>query len=97
MPDTLTGTSGGTVWANDNATLFYVDADRELAAVSRQVASARDRTSPPIATSTKKPSGTFFVSVDKTQSEAFMLIGAGDHVTNEMRFIPADAPDTPPR
>ncbi len=96
LPDTLRGTAGGIVWANDNATLFYV----ELTENWRPYLVKSHRLGQDAATDRhvyQESGGTFFVSIDKTQSEAYLLIGAGDHVTSEIRFIPADAPDTPPR
>ncbi|HSG90475.1 MAG TPA: S9 family peptidase [Pseudomonadales bacterium] len=39
----------------------------------------------------------FFVGVDETQDRSFVVISAGDHVTSEIRLIPADAPLAPPR
>ncbi len=96
LPDTVVGTSGGAVWANDNATLFYVMLTENWQPylvkshrLGTAVASDREVY--------EETSGTFFVSVDKTHSEAFILIGAGDHVTSEVRFMPADAPDVTPR
>ena len=94
--DTLTGTSGGIVWANDNATLFYV----ELTENWRPYLVKSHRLGHDVAEDRhiyEESGGTFFVSVEKTQSEAYLLVSTGDHVTNEVRFIPADAPDTPPR
>ncbi len=96
LPDTLSGIAGGIVWANDNATLFYV----ELTENWRPYLVKSHRLGQDVATDRhiyQESGGTFFVSIDKTQSEAYLLIGAGDHVTSEIRFIPADAPDTPPR
>jgi oligopeptidase B len=95
LAEEIAGTSGATVWANDNATLFYVMLTENwqpyLARAHHLgtfVASDRDVY--------EEASGTFFVSVDKTHSDAFVLISAGDHVTNEIRFIPAGAPAIAP-
>jgi oligopeptidase B len=38
----------------------------------------------------------FFVHLEETQSEKFIQITAGDHVTTEVRLIPADAPTSEP-
>jgi oligopeptidase B len=95
LPDTLDGISGGTVWANDNATLFYV----VLTENWRPYLVRSHRLGEPVDADRgiyEETSGTFFVSVDKTHSDAFITIGAGDHVTNEVRLIPADTPDATP-
>ena len=39
----------------------------------------------------------FFVNIDKTSSEAFLLITTGDHVTSEVRCLPAYDPKAEPR
>ena len=96
LPDTLTGIGSGTVWANDNATLFYVVLSENWQPylvrshrLGQRVSTDRDIY--------EESSGTFFVSIDKTHSDAFIIIGAGDHVTSEARVIPADAPMTSPK
>jgi oligopeptidase B len=38
----------------------------------------------------------FFVGIDKTTSEAFLIISSGDHVTSEIRYLPADDPAAAP-
>ena len=96
LNDTITGISGGTVWANDNVTLFYVmltENWRPYLVKSHRLGQRVDADRSVY----EELGGTFFVSVDKTQSDAYILIGAGDHVTSEVHFISADAPDTPPR
>ena len=96
LDDTITGVGGAAVWANDNATLFYVVLTENWQPylvrshrLGDAVAADRDVY--------EETSGTFFVSVGKTQSQAYLLIGAGDHVTNEVRIIPADDPAAEPR
>jgi oligopeptidase B len=96
LPDTLTDLSGGTIWANDNATLFYVVLTDNWQPylvrshrLGENVEADRDIY--------EETTGTFFVSVGKTNSERFITIGAGDHVTNEVRVLSADQPDAPPR
>ena len=96
LPDTLTDLSGHTVWANDNATLFYVVLTENwhpYLVRSHRLGTGVDLDRDIY----EETTGTFFVSIDKTHSDAFITIGAGDHVTNEVRFLPADTPDTPLR
>jgi oligopeptidase B len=38
----------------------------------------------------------FFVGIDSTTSEAFLIISTGDHVTSEIRYLPADDPTARP-
>ena len=39
----------------------------------------------------------FFVGMDATQSDEWIVIGAGDHVTSELRLVPMASPLAPPR
>jgi oligopeptidase B len=39
----------------------------------------------------------FFVGIDKSSSEEFLLVTAGDHVTTEIRYLPASNPAAEPR
>ena len=39
----------------------------------------------------------FFVGIDKTSSERYLLVSTGDHVTSEIRYLPADEPAAQPR
>jgi oligopeptidase B len=39
----------------------------------------------------------FFVGISSTQSEAYILISTGDHVTNEVRYVPSVRPDAKPQ
>ena len=94
--EAIAGVGGGAVWANDNATLFYVVLTENWQPylvrshrVGTAVAADRDVY--------EEKSGTFFVSVGATQSHAYLVIGAGDHVTNEVRVLPADDPAAEPR
>jgi oligopeptidase B len=96
LDDQLTGTSGNTVWANDNTTLFYV----LLTENWRPYRVKTHRLGTPVADDHdvyEETSGTFFVGVSKTQSQDYVLIGAGDHVTSETRVVPAATPQTPPQ
>lgn len=95
LPDEIPDTSGGVVWAADNATLFYtvLDANHRPCKVMRHVLGT------PVQDDTciyEEEDPGFFVGVGQTQSGRLILIDSHDHQTSEIRFIPADAPQTAP-
>jgi oligopeptidase B len=45
----------------------------------------------------EEPDDGFFLSIGKTSSDAYVVIGAGDHETSEVRLIPAADPTAEPR
>ncbi|RME68352.1 MAG: S9 family peptidase, partial [Alphaproteobacteria bacterium] len=92
----IDNSSGAVVWAADSASFFYVELSPALrpCRVRRHVlgrAPAND------AVVYEEADEAFFVGIGKTRSREFILISAADHVTSEIRFVPARAPDAPPR
>jgi oligopeptidase B len=79
----LIDTSGNTV-GERQLTLFYVELteNRRPYRVKPTAWNAG-----PTIVMFEETSGTFFVGVSKTQSEDYVPIGAGDHVTSETRFV----------
>lgn len=91
IPDTL----GTPVWAEDGRHLLYVEVnDRWRPFRARLHALGTPRSNDPVVY--EEPDDSFFVGIDKTSSDAYLLISAGDHVTSEVRIIPAAHPLTAP-
>ncbi len=95
LGDEIVGAGGDIAWANDDATFFYTllsENWRPYVVKAHQLgtAVARDRV-------VYEETGSFFVAVGKTQSDAFVVITTGDHVTNESYVLPADTPSAPPK
>jgi oligopeptidase B len=91
VDDPIEQTQGSPVWAADDACFFYVVVNDQW----RPYQVRRHRLGdPPDADAVvyEEREDSFFVSVDETQSEAYILIAAGDHVTSEIRYVPADEP-----
>lgn len=91
MVTTIENTTGGTVWMNDNDTLFYSSKDsltlrsdrihrfRLSDGVSREVYYEED--------------ATFYTGVTKTKSKKYILIVSSSTLTREYRILNADQPD----
>jgi oligopeptidase B len=85
---------GCPVWAEDANTLLYLELNehwRPYRVRAHKIGS--DKPDPIIYEETD---GSFFLGIGKTQSRAYIVISAGDHVTNEIRLLPADAPYSQP-
>lgn len=95
LGDEVPDTSGGIVWADDNETFFYtlLDANHRPHKVMRHRLGTAIEAD--LCVYEEKDPG-FFVGVGQTQSGRLILIDSHDHQTSEIRFIPADAPQTTP-
>ncbi len=96
LADVIPATTGHAVWANDGKTLFYVwvDANHRPAKVLRHVVGT-DPASDVIVYEDRDPG--FFIGVRKTQSHQYITIETHDHETSEVRFVPADRPQSEPQ
>ena len=96
LADEISDTRGDVVWAQDSQTFFWTWLDPN----HRPVKVFRHRLGTPqtddvLVYEERNPS--FFVSLGTTQSNAFILISAGDHETSETRLIDAAKPSSRPR
>ena len=96
LPDTVQDAFYGSAWAADGSTLFYTTVDEAW----RPCRIWRHTIGTPSADDVivhEEPDERFWVGVELTRSERFILIDINSKVTSEILVIPADAPATPPR
>lgn len=93
LADKIENATGGSVWANDNNTIFYVRQD-EVTLRSDKVFRHKLNTD-----STKdvlvfnETDDTFNVSISKEKSRKYIVIGSGSTLTTEYRILNSDHPD----
>src|SRR5690606_26915227 len=92
LPDKLENTTGGSVWAADNKTLFYTRKDETLRAYQIWKHTLGTPQSEDVLIFEEKDD-TFGTYVYKTKSRKYIIIGSASTVSNEYRFIPADQPN----
>ena len=95
LPEQIEGTIGTAVWATDDSSFFYtlVDENWRPWQVRRHVL-GRPVAEDAVVYEESDPG--FFVGLSITTSREYILIGAGDHVTSEVRLIPTAAPGAAP-
>jgi oligopeptidase B len=96
LPDEITDTFYGSAWSADGSTLFYITVDEAWRPyrVWRHVVGSPTGDDQIVH---EEPDERFWVGVDLTRSERFIVIDLQSKVTSEVLVIPADAPQTAPR
>src|SRR5581483_3190268 len=92
LPDTIEGTYYGSAWATDNRTFFYTTID----AAHRPHRLWRHRLGTAPADDVlvhEEPDERFFVSVELTRSEQYVVLQLASKVTSEVRLLPASTPE----
>ena len=95
LEDAIENTTGNVVWASDDASFFYAVVDENW----RPWQVRRHVLGEPVDRDTvvyeEQDSG-FFTGVIPSTSREYIIIGTGDHVTSEVRLIPASDPEAVP-
>lgn len=97
LDDEIPDVTGGVTWANDDRTVFYTRQDLETLRdyqVYRHVLGTDVAEDVLVYEETDE---TFDVWVGKTKSRQYVLIGASQTLSEEVRVIPADDPTAEPR
>ena len=93
-PDKIDNTTGGSVWAADNKTLFYTKKDpvtlRSDKIYKHKLGTSVDQDELVF----HEKDETYSTFVYKTKSKKYIIIGSTSTLTSEYQFIPADRPDT---
>ncbi|BEL10431.1 S9 family peptidase [Actinoplanes sichuanensis] len=93
LADEVTDVFYGSAWSADGSTLFYITVDeawRPYRVWRHTVGSTEDTLI------YEEPDERFWVGVDLTRSEKFIVIDTQSKITSEVRVIPADIPDAEP-
>ncbi len=95
LADPVQSSTGGFVWSPDSQWLFWIwrDDNGRPAKIYRRPARGGSEDDVLVF---DEPDDGFFLSVGTTASDAFIVIGSGDHETSEVRLIPAETPTAEP-
>ncbi len=96
LPEPVESSAGGFCWSPDSRFLFWIwrDDHGRPAKVFRRP--ARGGAADDVLVY-HEPDDGFFLSVGTTASDAYIVIGSGDHETSEARLIPATDPTAEPK
>lgn len=93
LEDLIPNTTGGSVWASDNRTLFYT---RKDPVTLRADSIYKHRLGTPVSQDElvyREEDETFNTYVYKSKSRKYIIIGSFSTLTSEYRILPADQPD----
>ncbi len=96
-PERIGGLSAGVVWANDNKTLFYVENDPTTLLSTRVKRHLLGSDPKEDAVVYEEADHSFYLGVDKSGDERFVLIRLRSTVATETLVIDADEPGGEPR
>ena len=94
LADSIPGTAGYGVWADDNRTFFYIENDPETllgTKVKRHVVGTDAKDDVLVY---EEKDDTFYMGVGRTRDDAFITIGMSSTVSDELRYAPASNPET---
>ena len=92
-PSHIESTTGGSIWANDNKTLYYTRKDEQTLR-SNQIFKHKLGTSPNNdALVCQEDDETFNTYIYKTKSQAYLIIGSSSTLSDEYRILNADTPN----
>jgi oligopeptidase B len=94
LAETIVNVSPSVAWANDSRTLFYVvlDEARRPCRLYRHVLGANPAEDALVHFEADE---SFFIDIERTRSQAFLLLEMASHSTSEVRFVSADRPEEP--
>ena len=92
LPDTISGTNGSALWADDGNTLFYIENDPETLLSKRVKKHVLGTDSKDDVVVYEEADDSFYLSLGRTRDEAYLLIQASSTVSDEMRYADAKNP-----
>lgn len=91
--DVIENATGGSVWANDNQTLFYTRQDKVTLRADQIFKHKLGTSADKDVLVYEEKDDTFNVSVGKEKSKKYIVIGSESTLTTEYRILNSDTPD----
>lgn len=93
LSDKIENATGGSVWANDNKTVFYTKQDEVTLRADKIFKHKLNTDSVDDVLVFNETDDTFNVSVGKEKSRKYIVISSGSTLTTEYRILNSDNPD----
>src|SRR5690606_6709500 len=91
-PEEIRGTSGDLVFADDNRTVFYVENDPETLLTKRVKRHVIGTDPAQDAVVYEEADDSYYMGVDRTRDDRYIVIGVSSTVSDELRYAPAADP-----
>ena len=91
-PEEIRGTSGDLVFADDNRTVFYVENDPETLLTKRVKRHVIGTDPKDDAVVYEEADDSFYMGVDRTRDDRYLVIAVSSTVSDELRYAPAADP-----
>lgn len=91
-PEELRGTSGDLVFADDNRTVFYIENDPETLLTKRVKRHVIGTDPAQDAVVYEEADDSFYMGIDRTRDDRYIVIGVSSTVSDEIRYAPAADP-----
>ncbi len=92
LPDTIAGTSGNVVWADDNRTFFYVENDPKTLLSTKVKKHVLGTDAKDDVLVYEEEDDTFYMGIGRSRDDKYLIIGLDSTVSNEFRYAPAADP-----
>ncbi|MEO5629085.1 MAG: S9 family peptidase [Thermomonas sp.] len=92
LTDAITGSSGGMAWADDNKTLFYIENDPETLLTTKVRKHVLGTDSKDDVLVYEETDDTYYMGIDRTRDNKYIVIVLDSTVSNEVRYAPAADP-----
>jgi oligopeptidase B len=92
LPDTLAGSSGDMVWADDNRTLFYVENDPETLLTTKVKSHVLGTDPKDDALVYEEGDDAYYMGIGRSRDDTYLLIVLDSTVSNEVRYAVAADP-----
>ncbi|TDW52275.1 oligopeptidase B [Flavobacterium sp. 270] len=93
LEDKIENVTGGSVWANDNNTIFYVRQDEVTLRADKVFRHKLNSNTEDDVLVFNETDDTFNVSISKEKSRKYIVIGSGSTLTTEYRILDSNTPD----
>jgi oligopeptidase B len=93
LAEAIAGVAPDLVWAADSRTLLYIENDPETLLTVRVKAHVAGSDPAADAVLHEEEDDSFYLGIDRSRDERYLLIHASSTVSDEVRYAPADAPD----
>ena len=92
LPDTIPGSNGDAIWADDGETFYYIENDPDTLLskrVKKHTLGTDPKTDPVVY---EEADDSFYLSVGRSRDEKYLAIRASSTVSDELRYTPAANP-----